>query len=357
MATITGTPGPVINAFATVSADGLPIDQAESSVTAQQITNDIASIKAGAVTLSALKTFADGIAIAQTKAITANGTGATIAGVWEATGAWTFDSDVNFNKSPELSTGTPLFNVTGATNATPIVVTVVNHGLVDGQQAVIASVGGNTAANGTRVVNVLSASTFSLVGSAGNGAYTAATGTMRATVEIGFSAPRTVTRVLTNLWNDGNTWSDSAWSCDDGGVFSAVNGTPTTHVQHFGYELDVPHGANLVSATIYREPNTSHAAFPGGAPGTFPMVRLRRFTLSSGATDTIASQTDPNTSTKTAYETYAGITATVGGDEFVDRSLYRYMVILSTESGANALDGTRVFAGTVTFATSFLEQV
>ena len=37
--------------------------------------------------------------------------------------------------------------VTGATNATPIVVTTATHGLVDGDPITIASVGGNTNAN------------------------------------------------------------------------------------------------------------------------------------------------------------------------------------------------------------------
>lgn len=63
--------------------------------------------------------------------------------------------------------------VSDATNASPIVITTTtSHGLVDGDVVVVASVGGTTAANGTFVVDVLSSTTFSLVGSVGNGAYT-----------------------------------------------------------------------------------------------------------------------------------------------------------------------------------------
>jgi len=65
--------------------------------------------------------------------------------------------------------------ITGATNATPIVITVAgSHGLYNGQTGVvIAGVGGNTAANGTWTITRLTAATFSLNTSIGNGAYTA----------------------------------------------------------------------------------------------------------------------------------------------------------------------------------------
>lgn len=62
--------------------------------------------------------------------------------------------------------------ITGATNAAPIVVTCANHGLTDGVYVTVSGVAGNTAANGSFAVTRLSASTFSLDGSTGNGAYT-----------------------------------------------------------------------------------------------------------------------------------------------------------------------------------------
>jgi len=67
--------------------------------------------------------------------------------------------------------------VTGATNATPIVVTTAAHGLDTGDKVTIASVGGNTAANGDWEVTVVSSTTFSLKTSVGNSNYTAG-GTM-----------------------------------------------------------------------------------------------------------------------------------------------------------------------------------
>jgi hypothetical protein len=59
--------------------------------------------------------------------------------------------------------------LTAATNATPIAITITGHGYSTGDTVVIASVGGNTAANGTWEITVTDANTFTLDGSAGNG--------------------------------------------------------------------------------------------------------------------------------------------------------------------------------------------
>lgn len=62
--------------------------------------------------------------------------------------------------------------ITGATNATPIVITSAAHKLETGTRVTVASVGGNTAANSTWTITKVSSSTFSLDTSVGNGAYT-----------------------------------------------------------------------------------------------------------------------------------------------------------------------------------------
>jgi hypothetical protein len=65
--------------------------------------------------------------------------------------------------------------VTGATNATPIVITTsATHGLATDNIVTITGVLGNTAANGTFTITVVSGTTFSLNSSVGNGAYTSA---------------------------------------------------------------------------------------------------------------------------------------------------------------------------------------
>lgn len=63
--------------------------------------------------------------------------------------------------------------VTNATNAAPIVIsTSGNHNLTTGDQVTISGVAGNTAANGTFTATKVSATTFSLNTTTGNGAYT-----------------------------------------------------------------------------------------------------------------------------------------------------------------------------------------
>ena len=80
--------------------------------------------------------------------------------------------------------------ITGATNAGPIVITSIAHGLSSGDQVTIAGVNGNTAANNTPAngawtITVLDADHFQLNGSTGNGAYTNG-GTWSHTVTLRF---------------------------------------------------------------------------------------------------------------------------------------------------------------------------
>ncbi len=62
-------------------------------------------------------------------------------------------------------------SITAASNASPIVVTSVAHGFSNGDVVFIASVLGNTAANGVWLIGNKTADTFELVGSSGNAAY------------------------------------------------------------------------------------------------------------------------------------------------------------------------------------------
>lgn len=64
-------------------------------------------------------------------------------------------------------------NVTGATNATPIVITTASvHGYTTAERITVEGVGGNTAANGIWDITVINTTEFSLNTSVGNGAYT-----------------------------------------------------------------------------------------------------------------------------------------------------------------------------------------
>jgi hypothetical protein len=73
---------------------------------------------------------------------------------------------------PLHSTGTAVKTITGATNASPIVITSTAHGYSNGDFVHISGVAGNTAANGLFAIQNVAANTFELVGSTGSGAYT-----------------------------------------------------------------------------------------------------------------------------------------------------------------------------------------
>lgn len=85
-----------------------------------------------------------------------------------STGLAIDDADLFFTVCEAGVTGV----ITGATNATPIVITSANHGLSDNDYVGIVGVGGNTAARGTFQITYIDANSFSLDSSVGNGAFT-----------------------------------------------------------------------------------------------------------------------------------------------------------------------------------------
>lgn len=83
-----------------------------------------------------------------------------------------------------FGTTSTTYTVTGATNATPIVVTVSSTtGLTNSSVVSLSGVLGNTAANGIFGIGSVTGTTFTLLGSAGNGAWTSG-----GTVAIGSQA-------------------------------------------------------------------------------------------------------------------------------------------------------------------------
>ena len=85
------------------------------------------------------------------------------------TGTWNFVASA---PTPATNVGLNA-KITGASNASPIVITTTNTGvLTNGEQVTISNVNGNTAANGTWTISGITATSFQLVGSTGNGAFT-----------------------------------------------------------------------------------------------------------------------------------------------------------------------------------------
>jgi hypothetical protein len=106
------------------------------------------------------------------KAIGASGNRSGLFSGWKRQGAGTVD-DQFLGVYGVVSDAATVYRgtITGATNASPIAVTVASHGFSTGDVVAVSGVAGNTAANGVWTVTKTGANTFTLNGSIGNGAY------------------------------------------------------------------------------------------------------------------------------------------------------------------------------------------
>jgi|SRR5215207_10180979 len=135
--------------------------------------------------------------------------------------------------------------ITGATNATPIVITSTSHGLSDGDLVAITSVGGNTNANGVFRVAGSTANTFQLTDPdtganiAGNAAYTSGGrclpwGTWDFYDDLSAGVVATTAALGTKTYTKGVfDCDDPSWTSVTGDVCEAVvfwldTGTPAT---------------------------------------------------------------------------------------------------------------------------------
>lgn len=126
--------------------------------------------------------------------------------------------------------------VSGATNATPIVITTsTSHGLSTGDKVAIGYVAGNTAANGVFAVTVLTSTTFSLqdvregTDIAGNGSYTSGGFVVKLSTDEYLSDIPSGARVATSSSLSGVTvsqgvvdWSDFSFSTVTGDLSHAI---------------------------------------------------------------------------------------------------------------------------------------
>ena len=130
-------------------------------------------------------------------------------------GTWT---SVTSNGQPSTTS-----NITGATNATPIEITVANHSFVTGDVVSINSVGGNSAANGVWIITNTGTNTFTLDGSIGNGVY----GGGGNVQNINFRSVKLASNTSTKLVSDCNTvWTSANGSTVAANTTSAVKTIP-----------------------------------------------------------------------------------------------------------------------------------
>lgn len=118
--------------------------------------------------------------------------------------------------------------ITGATNATPIVITTsAAHGYTTGDSVTIRHVGGNTAANVTNnLITVLTTTTFSLAASVGNGVYTTGGVCGKIGAEIAEAFFTSGTGNNQPLFRGGG---GGALSADTNTFYTALNGSTQIH--------------------------------------------------------------------------------------------------------------------------------
>ena len=87
---------------------------------------------------------------------------------------WKYNKEIKqqYFDGEEINASLRTKTITGATNASPIVITAASHRYITGDKVVISDVNGNTNANGAWVITKLTDDTFSLNNSSGNAAYT-----------------------------------------------------------------------------------------------------------------------------------------------------------------------------------------
>jgi hypothetical protein len=204
--------------------------------------------------------------------------------------------------------------LTGASNASPIVITAANHGIANGDVVTIQGAIGNTAANGTWTVANRTANTFELVGSTGNGGYTPSSGFIRMVRRNGrpgvwdqfmydrttgkyWSAMTTAERQASSV-NPANVLWDGANVKIASGSLTAGRDAATGRVQlytpgSFVSGSSVSHWDTAATANLLMEPNINV-----GLPLTLDLTRqlMRdigwfRDTTSDGTQDTIANVT------------------------------------------------------------------
>jgi hypothetical protein len=140
---------------------------------------------------------------------------------------------------------------------------------------------------------------------------------------LGLSAD-TVERVIAVPWNTPNAgefaltgFGVSVW--EDAGVGHRMSAA-----------IDLPHGATLVSVSVYVDP-VLHASIAGMTKPAFDIIE---FAAATNTGSTIGSGTDPSADA-TAYSAYHAVVAS-GLGVAIDRSAKSYFLDFTGESGANS---------------------
>lgn len=157
-------------------------------------------------------------------------------------------------------------------------------------------------------------------------------------------APRTITRVYSL---DGAQFDSTKWEFTPTGTYSwRVRTTAVDANAHLTIPVRVPHNASISAVSARLVPNTGHGALP-----VQPTIRLVRMQRTGGSTETSLGSFQDNQGTVGAYETAHQLNLT-GLGVTVDNTAYDYAIVITGESGGNALTHLAIQGVTVTFAVS-----
>ena len=113
---------------------------------------------------------------------------------------------------------------------------------------------------------------------------------------------------------------------------TASGGTLDIHLE------GLPHDNALATLVVRFQGASGHGAFPGGAPGVMPTMTLRA--VDADGETTLGTATDTS-GTAGAYEAAHAITMS-SISHVIDRELYRYVLTITAETGANFVANGKV---------------
>ncbi len=120
--------------------------------------------------------------------------------------------------------------------------------------------------------------------------------------------------------------------------------------QDLYFPVQLPNGSTWVEAHAIFLGAAGHAAFPGGAPATMPVMRAVRFNPLTATIGVIASHTDASASAAVFQAIHA--LSIVGMAEVVDTTTYNYFIKIETEGGAGGIAGDQVYGAQVVYSVS-----
>ena len=151
----------------------------------------------------------------------------------------------------QIATGNTAATITAATNTSPIQITVVAHGFSNNDWVNIASVLGNTNANGEWKITVVDADNFTLQNSSGNAAYTSGgTAALRNGCHIEFSSPQVKNISLNgNVGQTAYPYSNSLWTASANVTASSSTG----FVRQYNDSLNLSLGSFTSGKIAYQD--------------------------------------------------------------------------------------------------------